>query len=148
MIKYSKEIYKIFYLVFRLYMYQANNKNWNYNAYGLRLNNKMNLCALRFYYNFYYLVYSVKNFEYLKFLVKTMLAKYFIIADWRIYYILYLKKKSIMYNKSFLNSNIFFKAKNLKIYFYDDFVLRADMSIFVNNTMYVEYLRLFKYNDI
>jgi hypothetical protein len=77
-----------------------------------------------------------------------MSLKFFIFADVRIYYVLYLKKKLIMYNKSHINSNFFFKVKKLKIYFYNDFVLRTDISIFVKNTMYVEYLRLFKYNDI
>lgn len=146
--RYSKEIYKIFYLVFRLYMYQANTKNCNYNAYGLKINKKTNVSALKFYYNFYYLVYLLKDVGYVKFLINNMVSKYFILSDPRIYYILYLKKKSIMYNKSIVNSKLFYKVTNLKIYFYNDFVLRADMSIFVKNTMYVEYLRLFKYNDI
>ena len=141
----NNKIFLFFFFFFRFYIYKyLINKSSSLYVYILSNKNINNLYF--YFYIFYLFLDRFKSKDILYFLDKKKLINFLKLKDKRIYLLSEIFYKNInlfSFNCSFFNKNI----NSLKVFFYFDFILKVDFFTFIAYKNYMNYFRLYKYNE-
>jgi len=140
----NKPLFLFLFFIFKYYISTNLYNKLNY-KYIIKLfkGKKKNIY---FFFIFYFLLLSNSNLNLLLFyFIKKKVYYNINLYNINLYIIIEILKYNIFFGK--FKFNYFQKSKNIKIFMFFDFFLRIDILLFITYKYYMNYFRLFKYNE-
>jgi len=135
--KLSNNFFLYLFYLYRFFIFKESMYKFNIINYIIHNNLYLNNINKQIYY--FYLIYYIELSRYNIFNNKLLNINNSLLN------ILFIFNK--ISNFDILKFDIFYKKKNINVFFYEDFVLRVHFSFFIGFTTYLKFFKLSKYNE-